>query len=1023
MHAIPSHHRLLRLPRRRATAVAAALALLSPWAQAQVYNWSSGTYTPGVTGPATLLAGETLNINNGGFKYFDTVSGTFTVQGTVNWNTDPLYLQGSSVIANQGLWQSWDNTPLAFNGGTPSFLNTGTFRKAGGTGVTTVQANTGFVNRGTIEAASGRIDFLGGTRFEAGSVFAAGGDVRLASGSHAFAGAYSSAGSLLLAGGSFSGDAVVASGSTRWTGGTLSGSFSNAAGAEWQIGDGAFKYISGAGTLFSNDGTVRWGADTVYLQSAGQVLNRGSWLVEGNLTLANNGGGGLAFVNEGLLHKTAGAGNATVQAGTGFVNRGTLQVDSGALVFLGGASFESGSVFAGAGQVRSAGNNRFVGLQHSDNLVLDSGTHLGEAAELRGSTLFESGYIQGGWTLAAGHALHGKAGGFKYLDGAGTVLTNRGTLSWDTAGALYLQNGSELVNEGLFVATVGSAVFDNGGVQPTFRNSASGTVRAAAGQQLVFGSNLMVNDGGLIEAEAGASVLFNAGASFNDGTRFAGAGLVRVTASASFAGTQTGSNLVLDGGSFVGSAAVVDGTATLASGRFQGAWTLPSGSTLRGVAGGFKYLDGAGTVLTNQGLIRWETGNFWYLESGARLVNEGVFRAEASTALADNGGADPLLELAGSGRVEVAAGHTLALGVPLISSGRFEAEAGASIEFQGRAQFNDGTRFTGEGRNLAVGNNSYAGTLLSQNLTLQGGTHTGGAVRLEGSTRFTGGTMAGTWQVAAGSQLAMDAAVGFRYLEGAASELHNEGLVAFGTAGDLYLQNGATLRNTGMLALVDGARIFDNGGVTPVLRNEGLMSKADGSGAATIGNGVELQNLGTIAVGAGTLNLPANWTNEGRLTGTGTLASTGTFTNAGVIAPGASPGTLTISSSLALGGAGSFEAELENLGSHDLLLVNGPITLGGTLALQCFAACSYAVGDVITLIDSTGNLTGSFAAITLSGFATGAFEPIYDTVADRFQLRVTEAVTAVPEPRGMALMLGGLLALGWLRRRRVGLPG
>jgi len=105
--------------------------------------------------------------------------------------------------------------------------------------------------------------------------------------------------------------------------------------------------------------------------------------------------------------------------------------------------------------------------------------------------------------------------------------------------------------------------------------------------------------------------------------------------------------------------------------------------------------------------------------------------------------------------------------------------------------------------------------------------------------------------------------------------------------------------------------------------------------------------------------------------------------------------------------------------SHDLLLINGNTTLGGTLALSCFGNCNYAVGDQIVILDATGLLNGTFANVTKSGFATGNFDVIYDTALARVLLRVTEPVTPapVPEPRTMGLIM---LAAGLLARCRRG---
>jgi len=248
----------------------------------------------------------------------------------------------------------------------------------------------------------------------------------------------------------------------------------------------------------------------------------------------------------------------------------------------------------------------------------------------------------------------------------------------------------------------------------------------------------------------------------------------------------------------------------------------------------------------------------------------------------------------------------------------------------------------------------------------------------------------------------------------------NQGTVAWNTNDFLYLLSGGTFNNAGTFNFAADGAIVYNGGAAPSVSNTGLIVKTAGTGTSTIGNTLNFDNQGTVDVQAGTIALPSNFSNNGTLKGTGTFSVSGTLGNAGTVAPGASPGTLALSGSYAQAAAGTLALELESLTSHDLFTISGTAALDGTLALSCYAACSYAVGDVITVLDSVGNLSGSFASVTLSGFATGAFSVVYDTAADRVQLLVTEAVTAVPEPETYTLLLAGLAAVGFLAKRRRG---
>ncbi len=117
----------------------------------------------------TVTGGGTLEIPNGallvlpGVNYASLRGGTTLLnQGTVRQEgTNGLGIQGLSVVDNRRIWIITSDAD--YSGGTGSggtFINTGTFRKSGGTDVSTMNGWWSFTNKagGIIQVDSGTVD-------------------------------------------------------------------------------------------------------------------------------------------------------------------------------------------------------------------------------------------------------------------------------------------------------------------------------------------------------------------------------------------------------------------------------------------------------------------------------------------------------------------------------------------------------------------------------------------------------------------------------------------------------------------------------------------------------------------------------------------------------------------------------------------------------------------------------------------------------------------------------------------------
>ena len=513
--------------------------------------------------------------------------------------------------------------------------------------------------------------------------------------------------------------------------------------------------------------------------------------------------------------------------------------------------------------------------------------------------------------LTGGNVLQINSGASKTFNGLG--LTNQGTVTWnaDTLGGI---SSAVVNNQGLWNirSDTDTFVWIAGG-QPTFNNTA--TLRKSAGALSSLGNWKFVNTGGVLEAQVG-TLSFNGGDPvFNDDSKFIGAGNVSINTAASFNGSLVSDSLVIASGSATGTGARLTagfagaGLLRWTGGQLAGDWEIASGQSLAGLAGGAKQL--LANPLTNNGTFAWQTTDALQGVSAGQLVNNGLFDMQANATTVWVAGGQPVFTNNAAGTVRASAGAVFNAGnfSWVNNGGAFDAEAGASIVFNGgTARFNNNSRFTGAGSNLVNNHASFVGGFISANLTLAGGTQTGGSgtagskATLSGQVGWSGGQLAGTWLIAA-QQTLTGIAGSAKQLTGS---LTNSGNLKWATVESLQGLNSATLLNKKTLdASLTSSLVWVAGG-QPTLNNAAAgMVRASAGATFSLNNWNIVNNGGRFDATAGStllFNGGNNSFNDGsRFTGAGSNTVTGTARFVGAI----SSDNLRLSSGSFIGGDGT----------------------------------------------------------------------------------------------------------------------
>lgn len=347
----------------------------------------------------------------------------------------------------------------------------------------------------------------------------------------------------------------------------------------------------------------------------------------------------------------------------------------------------------------------------------------------------------------------------------------------------------------------------------------------------------------------------------------------------------------------------------------------------------------------------------------------------------DNFGTGPLSFNGGTLQAVAAGGGlTTSKAIDLaVGGGTFLADAGTASTLSGTITGVGAWTKTGPGSLALSGANSYTGgttiaggTVLTQNVSalgsgpiaLNGGTTlqvqdflnvNGNWTVFPGTATVSGGTvqMVGGFNLGGGGTLHANASFN---VPGAAS-INDSGLVV---NNQFTVDRGLDL-NGNSAALVNGvlaaSAVNVNNASSLIVNTSGIVASN-----VSVGPSAQLALAGRIG---------GRVTNLGFLQGTGAIA--GSLINSGIVAPGASVGRLTINGNYTQSPSGTLRIEVagSSPGQYDVLLVNGHISLAGSLQFVPVGGFKLRVGDQIAFLTASNGVSGSFTTVENESVVTG----------------------------------------------------
>lgn len=775
--------------------------------------------------------------------------------------------------------------------------------------------------------------------------------------------------------------------------------------------------------LYWNDGNINAGANTVTNMpgstvqvAGGDKVLMGNWINNG--TWANTDGytlflGGASFVNNATLSFVSKAWNVTTGGGS-LVNNGTIEKHSGNACYIDNMPVTQRGILTvadGSLYFRSLAIDSSLGASYtvsSSELSFQSCTLGGEfQINNQATCTIRAGATIGAdvnftvapnpiqWTdgniNSTGHTFTNNSGGLFRVNGGDKVftgtlinngywlnadgytlffqnggLTNAGTMEFsnknmNNAGSGYLTNNGDILHTGSNYNQIASLpVTQNGAVHvnagqfyfagDTLTSTGASTYSTAPDTELSFqscslGGSFNINNQGAATIRAGMTLLAPATihASPNpiqwaDGNfNLAGSTLTNA-AGAGFqvnGGDKVITGNVLNAGTWTG---VQGYTLFLAAGTFTNNATLELQNK--------NVNNSGGGAMVNNGAIHKTV-------AAANSINSLPITQNGSLAVSDSSltfGADTISSTSSSSYSTTSSGTLWFAGCNL--SGRF------FVDNQGAAGFGSGLTL-GADTSLRVSPNPLVwndGNVDLGTFTLT--TNAPGSVEVyAGDKVLSNGRVInyGTWSLSQS----------YTMFFGSLS-FTNNGTIDFVNKNVNVSANPATLINNSLIRKASGSA---NGIYNLPIVNAGQVQVTAGR-LDLFGDGFSQAATGIVSVGAGATvgsTSGALTLGAGTLTGSGTVA-TSVVNNGAFVAPGGSPGTLTILGDYTQNPGGYLVVEIGGTTpdtEFDVLRVIGAANLGGSVRFQLVNGYVPGAGDTMRFVNSnTRNGTFSSAAIT-----------------------------------------------------------